>query len=113
MKTTDWRDALRSISPDSLAEAPQEELKEEAAEESPVKASSPHLKVIVEKRSGGKVATIISGFDYDDPRAQEVAAALKRQLAVGGSVRDGEILIQGDRRQKVVDALKSMGYKAK
>lgn len=64
------------------------------------------------KGRGGKTATIVSGFTIDDDAVASVAAALKKRLATGGSARGGEILIQGDRRADVIDALRALGFKA-
>lgn len=68
---------------------------------------------IVFERKGraGKQATIVVGFKCDDAALKQVASQLKRSLGVGGSARDGEILIQGDFRQRVLDELKNMGFK--
>jgi len=66
-----------------------------------------------EKRSGNKVATIITGLD---PAASDLPALLKRfksQCAAGGGISDGRIEIQGDHRDALVAALKAMGYPAK
>ena len=65
------------------------------------------------KGRGGKQATIVTGFVCDDEALKTVASQLKRSLGVGGSARGGEILIQGDRRQQVLDLLQGMGFKAR
>ena len=65
------------------------------------------------KGRGGKQATIITGFTCDDEALKQVASTLKRALGVGGSARGGEILIQGDFRQRVLDELTALGFKAR
>ena len=72
------------------------------------------LDIVLEKKGrGGKQATIVTGFTCDDESLKEVASRLKRSLGVGGSARGGEILIQGDFRQRVLDELQKMGFKAR
>ena len=61
----------------------------------------------------GKAATIVCGFTCPDSEVDTMAARLKQRLGVGGSSRGGEILIQGDKRREVLDALTAMGYKAR
>ncbi len=69
------------------------------------------LNVSMEKKGrGGKTATIIYGFTSDDEEIASVAAVLKRRLGIGGSSRGGEILLQGDVREKVKPVLREMGY---
>lgn len=59
-----------------------------------------------------KAATIISGLSQiDSGKAQQLAADLKKKLATGGSFRDDEILIQGDRRRDVIETLRFLGFK--
>ena len=48
-----------------------------------------------------------------DDEVEDLASKMKRRLGTGGSVRGGEILIQGDRRQAVLDFLTAEGYKAR
>lgn len=70
------------------------------------------LRVEMEKRNG-KPATIISGFTWDDTLIKELGKQIKVACSTGGSVRGGEILIQGDMRQKVALFLEEKGHKVK
>lgn len=72
------------------------------------------LSVILDKKGRkGKIATLIVGFTCDDSELKEIAAKLKSKLATGGSSRNGEILIQGDRSNDIKSILRGMGYKVK
>lgn len=72
------------------------------------------LKVRIEKKHrGGKAATIVSGYIGPDSGLKELEKALKIKCGVGGSSKDGEIIIQGEHADKVVSLLTEMGYKAK
>lgn len=65
------------------------------------------------KGRGGKEATIIAGFDVDDIELAEIASTIKKRLGAGGSARDGEILVQGDRREALRQLLPKLGFKVK
>lgn len=71
------------------------------------------LRIELDKKRAGKTATIISGFTLTEEKVAEIARLMKQKLGVGGSHRNGEILIQGDRRQAAADFLKARGYKSK
>lgn len=74
----------------------------------------PLLEVHLEKKHrGGKAAIIIKGFVGSDEALSTLAKKLKTSMGVGGSSKDGEIIIQGDRREKVMELLQSWGYKTK
>ncbi|WP_417592056.1 translation initiation factor [Owenweeksia hongkongensis] len=73
-----------------------------------------HLEAHLEKKGrGGKVAVLIKGFEGPEDDLKDLAKAIKNHCATGGSVKDGEIIIQGNVRDKAMDFLKNKGYKVK
>lgn len=65
------------------------------------------------KQRAGKVVTLIKGFVGSDADLQELARLLKTKCGVGGSAKEGEIVIQGDHRDRVIDLLTKSGYRCK
>ena len=65
------------------------------------------------KQRGGKTVTLVKGFVGSDTDLGELARLLKTRCGVGGAAKDGEIIIQGDHRDRVVEILTKAGYKCK
>ena len=85
-------------------------------EETPEETHTPEpkhqkLKVRIEKKQrAGKTVTIIDGFAGTEEDFTDLGKKLKTKCGAGGSAKDGEILIQGDYREKIVTWLKEWGY---
>ena len=70
------------------------------------------LRIILEtKQRAGKTVTVVLGFVGTEEAMNNLGKALKNNCGTGGSVKDGEIIIQGDHRQKIFQYLKAKGYK--
>ena len=69
-----------------------------------------HLKVCIDKHRAGKIAVIIKGFAGNTQDLKTLGKLLKTKCGVGGSAKNGKIIIQGDIRDKVMEILKGEGY---
>ncbi len=58
----------------------------------------------------GKIATVVRGFVGNDEDLENLGKILKRKIGVGGSVKNGEIIIQGENRERVLQILIAEGY---
>ena len=107
MKSNDWKDRLNvvySTNPDFNYEC----IEEEQAETLP--KNQQKLRVGIEKKGrGGKTVTIIKGFIGSEEDLKDLGKLLKTKCGVGGSAKEGEIIIQGDFKQRIIELLKAEG----
>ncbi|CAN5393567.1 translation initiation factor [soil metagenome] len=71
------------------------------------------LRVWLERRGGGKVATVVKGFAGRESDLEDLGRLLKSKCGVGGTAKDAEIIVQGDHRDKVIGILMDLKYKVK
>lgn len=108
----DWKETLASLQA-GLPEG-EEPQKEETPTSPGLVTQKEPVRVSIDKKARkGKTATLIEGFLCDEYTVKEIARQLKAGLGTGGSVRGGDILLQGDWKAKASEMLKSMGYKTK
>ena len=107
-KENDWKDRLNvvnSTNPDFKYELDDEE------EQTTLQPSQQRLRVQLDRKNrGGKVVTLVTGFIGTEDDLKELGKFLKSKCGVGGSSKDGEIIVQGDFKQKVLELLKKEGY---
>lgn len=107
---SDWKDRLGvvfSTNPDFKYETEAEE----SAETLP--PAKQNLKVWLDRLKGGRVVTVVRGFVGSDDDLAALGKELKKSCGVGGTAKDGEIIIQGDHRDRVVELLTKAGYRSK
>ena len=87
---------------------------ENETEQDTLPASEQYLEAhFSNKGRGGKIVTIIKGFEGTENDLKNLAKLLKTKCSVGGSVKDGEIIIQGNYRDKIIEILTQEGYRVK
>ena len=102
------RDRVYSTNPNYQYEYNQEEEQETLAPE------TQNLRVTLDsKQRKGKIVTLVQGFVGTEENLKELAKLLKNKCGVGGSVKDGEIIIQGEVKEKVLTILRDNKFRAK
>ena len=107
-KKNDWKERLNivySTNPDFQYST------DEMEENETLPKQQQKLRVSIEKNHrGGKTVTLVKNFIGTSDDMKELGKLLKTRCGVGGSAKDGEILIQGEFKEKVIDILKKEGY---
>lgn len=108
--TNDWKERLGvvfSTNPDYKYDTKEE------VETATLEPQKQNLRIWLDRLKGGRVATVVRGFvgTYDDLAA--MGKELKTRCGVGGTAKDGEIIIQGDHRDRVMELLQKAGYRCK
>ncbi len=108
---SDWKDRLGVV---YSTNTDFEYQREEQQEHPSIEKSKQRLRVALDKRNrGGKKVTLVADFKGPASELEVLGKTLKGKCGVGGSVKDGEIIIQGDFRDRVVELLNTMGYGAR
>lgn len=108
MKKNDWKNRLGimySTNPDFQYQTPEEEEQETLPKEKQL------LRISLDKKNrGGKTVTLITGFTGKDEDLINLSKLIKTKCGVGGSAKEGEIIIQGDFKNKILEILIKEGY---
>lgn len=111
MSNNDWKSRLGMVYSTSSDFEYTTQEDEQQQELPPAKQK---LRVALDRRNRrGKSVTLVADFIGSQQSLEELCKRLKQRLGVGGSAKDGEIIIQGDHRDKIVEILTADGYKAR
>lgn len=109
--SNDWKDRLGVV----FSTNPDHQYNFEDDQEEETRARNQQdLRVMLDKKQRrGKKVTLITGFVGSSDDLKDLGKMLKTKCGVGGSSKNGEIILQGDFRDKIVEILKKEGYKVK
>ncbi|MBQ3042972.1 MAG: translation initiation factor [Alistipes sp.] len=108
--TNDWKERLGvvfSTNPDYKYDTKEE------VETATLEPQKQNLRIWLDRLKGGRVATVVRGFVGTDDDLAALGKELKTRCGVGGTAKDGEIIIQGDHRDRVMELLQKAGYRCK
>lgn len=107
---SDWKDRLGVV----FSTNPNFEYDTDGDDEvATLEPSKQNLKIWLDRLKGGRVATVVRGFVGSNEDLATLGKELKKSCGVGGTTKDGEIIIQGDHRDRVLELLQKAGYKCK
>ncbi|MDD6210064.1 MAG: translation initiation factor [Bacteroidales bacterium] len=108
MKKNDWKERLNivySTNPDYEYEITEEVFQKIEPKEKQL------IKILLDKRNrGGKKVSLVTGFQISSEDLDDLCRLLKVKCGVGGSAKNGEIIIQGDFRERILEILRNEGY---
>jgi len=111
MKDNNWKDRLNvvySTRPDFQYQ------QEEKTNEETLPPQKQNLVVAIERKNrGGKTVTLVRGFIGGEDDLAELGKKLKTKCGVGGTAKEGEIIIQGEFKTRIADLLREWGYRVK
>ena len=111
MAKQDWKDRLGVV---FSTNADYEYTRDEEPEQDTLPPEKQNIRVLLDKKQrAGKMVTLVTGFVGTEDDLKELGRKLKQACGVGGSVKNGEILVQGDFRSRVAERLKADGHKVK
>lgn len=102
----DLRDQLKNLFPEHKES-------DDALAEEKFEQTSPLVCKYEKKGRNGKPVTIVEGYEGDEQGLKEIASSIKSRLGIGGAVKDGTIIFQGDNREKIMAILQDQKFKTK
>ncbi|MEX0986216.1 MAG: translation initiation factor [Bacteroidales bacterium] len=107
----DWKKRLGTVY--STNENYNYEYEKEDEQNTPLPGQQKLIVSLDKKNRKGKAVTLIAGFKGSSDELKELGSELKNRCGVGGTVKEQEILLQGDHRDKTIKILTDLGYKVK